>query len=150
MVDLAQPTASARVAHAAQHIVQHPHRAIDRTLDVDTGAVPIDAGSLKPRGENEPMVERWLADEASQAKLRTTTKVVDVDASTYDAVFFPVGHGTMWDLPGDAGVKRAVENAYGAGKLVASVCHGAAGLVSAQGADVLNALGIKPAPQRTA
>jgi putative intracellular protease/amidase len=41
----------------------------------------------------------------------------------------------MWDLPGDAGVTRAVESAYAAGKLIASVCHGAAGLVSARRLD---------------
>lgn len=58
-----------------------------------------------------------------------------MDAASFDAVFFPGGHGTMWDLPVDAGVKAAVETAYAAGKLIASVCHGAAGLVSARRAD---------------
>jgi putative intracellular protease/amidase len=124
----------------AEELAVPYYRFVDAGLQVDLaspdgGAAPIDAGSLKPRGENAPLVERWLADEAAQAKLRATTKACDVDASTYDAVFFPGGHGTMWDLPGDAGVKRAVESAYGAGKLVASVCHGAAGLVSARGVD---------------
>jgi len=53
----------------------------------------------------------------------------------FDAVFFPGGHGTMWDLPVDAGVTRAVEAAFAAGVLIASVCHGAAGLVTAKRAD---------------
>jgi putative intracellular protease/amidase len=124
----------------AEELAVPYYRFVDAGLQVDLaspdgGAAPIDASSLKPRGQNEPMVERWLADEAAQAKLRATKKASDVDASTYDAVFFPGGHGTMWDLPGDAGVQRAVESAYAAGRLVASVCHGAAGLVSAKGAD---------------
>jgi putative intracellular protease/amidase len=41
----------------------------------------------------------------------------------------------MWDLPDDGGVKNAVEAAFAAGKVIASVCHGAAGLVSARRAD---------------
>jgi putative intracellular protease/amidase len=41
----------------------------------------------------------------------------------------------MWDLPTDAGVTRAVETAFAAGKLIASVCHGAAGLVTARRPD---------------
>lgn len=41
----------------------------------------------------------------------------------------------MWDLPVDAGVTRAVEAAFAAGVLIASVCHGAAGLVTAKRAD---------------
>lgn len=124
----------------AEELAVPYYRFTDAGVQVDLasplgGAAPIDAGSLKPRGQNEPMVERLLADEAVQALMQKTAKAADVDASGYDAVFFPGGHGTMWDLPHDAGVKRAVEEAFAAGRVVASVCHGAAGLVSAQGAD---------------
>lgn len=99
------------------------------------GAAPIDPGSLKPPGENDPVVERFLADETVQRKVKATQRVSEVDASGFDAVFFPGGHGTMWDLPGDAGVTRAVESAYAAGKVIAAVCHGPAGLVSARRPD---------------
>jgi putative intracellular protease/amidase len=99
------------------------------------GPLPFDPGSLKPAGQNEPSVERFLADPAAMAKAKNTQVAEAIDASAFDAVFFPGGHGTMWDLPLDAGVKRAVEAAFGAGKIVASVCHGAAGLVSARRAD---------------
>lgn len=99
------------------------------------GPAPIDPRSLKPSGENEPVVERLLADTALQALLADTPKASDFDGAEFDAVFFPGGHGTMWDLPDDPGVTRAVEHAYAAGKLVASVCHGAAGLVSAKRPD---------------
>jgi putative intracellular protease/amidase len=80
-------------------------------------------------------VERYLADAATQARIAATQRAADVDAADFDAVFFPGGHGTMWDLPNDAGVTRAVERAFAGGKLVASVCHGAAGLVTAKRAD---------------
>lgn len=99
------------------------------------GAVPVDPGSVKPRGQNAPVVERFLADTALQAQLAQTARALAVAGNTFDAVFFPGGHGTMWDLPADAGVTAAVETAFAAGKVIASVCHGAAGLVSAKRPD---------------
>jgi putative intracellular protease/amidase len=99
------------------------------------GPVPLDPGSIKPVGQNPPSVERLLADDKLQALLKTSPRASAQDASQFDAIFFPGGHGTMWDLPHDAGVTRAVESAYAAGKWIASVCHGAAGLVSAKRPD---------------
>jgi len=96
------------------------------------GAVPLDPVSLKPAGQNEPAVERLLSDETAQRQVAQARKASEMDGAAYDAVFLPGGHGTMWDLPVDAGVTRAVEAAYGAGKLVTAVCHGPAGLVSAK------------------
>lgn len=99
------------------------------------GPAPIDPASVKPRGQNEAVVERFLADAALQARIAATPRASDFDGAQFDAVFFPGGHGTMWDLPVDAGVTRAVERAFAANKLIASVCHGAAGLVTAQRPD---------------
>lgn len=62
-----------------------------------------------------------------------TPPAAEKDSADFDALFFPGGHGTMWDLPTDAGVTRAVEQAFAGGKLIASVCHGAAGLVTPSG-----------------
>lgn len=99
------------------------------------GPTPVDPGSVKPVGQNDPVVERFLADAALQAHLATLPKAADFDGAAFDAVFFPGGHGTMWDLPVDAGVTQAVERAFAAKKLIASVCHGAAGLVTAKRPD---------------
>jgi putative intracellular protease/amidase len=99
------------------------------------GAVPIDAGSLKPLGQNAPCVDRMLADEILQHSLAHTATASSQRGADFDAVFFPGGHGTMWDLPTDSGVTQAVESAFQAGKFIASVCHGAAGLVTARRAD---------------
>jgi len=99
------------------------------------GPIPLDPGSVKPKGENEEIVERFLADTELAALMQTTAKVADLDGAKFDAIFFPGGHGTMWDLPTDAGVTRAVEAAFEAKKLIASVCHGAAGLVTAKRPD---------------
>lgn len=124
----------------AEEIAVPYYELIDAGIDVQIasskgGAVTMDPGSIKPAGQNDPVVERFLADPTAQAKVQSTHVAAAIDAATFDAVFFPGGHGTMWDLPGDAGVTRAVESAYAAGKLIASVCHGAAGLVSARRPD---------------
>lgn len=108
------------------------------TVDVASpkgGAVPFEPNSLKPLGENDAIVERYLGDPAAQRQMQVTARAADVDASGYDAVFLPGGHGTMWDLPTDPGVTRAVEAAYAAGRLIAAVCHGPAGLVTARRPD---------------
>jgi putative intracellular protease/amidase len=95
------------------------------------GKAPIDPSSIKPVGQNDPVVERMLADTRLMSLIETTPRVDQFKAEDFDAVFFPGGHGTMWDLPTDPSVKRSVEAAFNAGKFIASVCHGAAGLVSA-------------------
>jgi putative intracellular protease/amidase len=95
------------------------------------GAVPFDAGSLKPSGEAASTVARFVADAAAWQAAQATVPVKSVNAALFDGVYFPGGHGTMWDLPADAGVIAAVNAAYANGKVVASVCHGAAGLAGA-------------------
>jgi putative intracellular protease/amidase len=102
------------------------------------GAVPIDPGSVKAQGSNHASVDRFLLDAKAQGVVASTLKAGDVNATKFDAMFFPGGHGTMWDLPTDAGVTRAVEQAFAANKIIASVCHGAAGLVSAKRPDGLS------------
>ena len=124
----------------AEELVVPYYQLIDAGASVEIatpkgGALAFDPGSLKPAGQNDAPTERFMADPAAQAKARATHVAASVDAAGFDAVFFPGGHGTMWDLPIDAGVTRTVEAAYAAGALIASVCHGAAGLVTARRAD---------------
>jgi putative intracellular protease/amidase len=99
------------------------------------GIAPLDPASVQPRGQNGPTVERMLSDLALKQQLQSTARVADLDGAAFDALFFPGGHGTMWDLPFAAGVTRAVERAYAHGRVIASVCHGAAGLLSARRPD---------------
>lgn len=124
----------------AEELAAPYYALVDAGVDVTLaspagGRAPIDPGSLKPAGENDPVVERFLADDALQALIADTPKAADFDGADFDAVFFPGGHGTMWDLPVDAGVTRAVERAFAANRWIASVCHGAAGLVTAKRPD---------------
>jgi putative intracellular protease/amidase len=113
---------------------------IDQGVNIDFvsplgGAAPIDPGSVKPSGQNHADVERMLNDKTLQEKLQTTTSADTLNCNGYDGVFFPGGHGTMWDLPTSDGIKQIVEALFANYKIIAAVCHGAAGLVSAKRAD---------------
>jgi len=99
------------------------------------GAVPFDPASIKPKGQNGAHVERFLSDVDAQRRCAATHTTAQVDAASFDAVFFPGGHGTMWDLPMDPGVTLCVEAAYRENKIIAAVCHGPAGLVTAKRPD---------------
>jgi putative intracellular protease/amidase len=124
----------------AEELVVPYYQLVDAGASVEIatpqgGPISFDPGSIKPAGQNDVLTERFLADPAAQAKAHATQVAALTDAAAFDAVFFPGGHGTMWDLPVDAGVTRAVEAAFAAGAFIASVCHGAAGLVTARRAD---------------
>lgn len=94
------------------------------------GPAPIDPRSVKPKGENEASVDRFLGDEAASSALNATLALSVIDSSEYDAVFLPGGHGTMWDLPESAELAALLGKAWADGKVVAAVCHGPAGLVN--------------------
>ncbi|MGU3282550.1 type 1 glutamine amidotransferase domain-containing protein [Methylobacterium mesophilicum] len=98
------------------------------------GPAPVDPRSLKATGENPESVERILSDPVASAALQATLPIESVDASAHAVLFLPGGHGTMWDLPGSTALSRAVSAVWTGGKVVAAVCHGPAGLISAQDA----------------
>ncbi|GGE20412.1 dimethylallyltransferase [Aureimonas endophytica] len=96
------------------------------------GPVPIDPRSVKPKGENEASVDRFLGDAAASKALAETPAVAALEGTAYDAVVLPGGHGTMFDLPESAELAALVGTAWAAGKVIAAVCHGPAGLVQAR------------------
>jgi putative intracellular protease/amidase len=100
------------------------------------GRPPHDPSSLAAQAAaNRPSVARFLADAAAQAALDAAIPIGEADPARYDAVFLPGGHGTMWDLPGNAALARLVGAVFDAGGAVSAVCHGPAGLVDARRAD---------------
>lgn len=99
------------------------------------GAIPVDQRSVNADGENDASVERYLKDEATQALVANTPVFTSIDPAGFDALFLPGGHGTMFDYPGSEKLARLVERFDREGKIVAAVCHGPAGLVSAKKAD---------------
>jgi len=67
---------------------------------------------------------RFKIDEGSQAVLANTIRLSEIHAYDYDAVFYPGGHGPLWDLAEDENSIQLIETMYAAGKHVSAVCHG--------------------------
>ncbi|MGV8918054.1 MAG: type 1 glutamine amidotransferase domain-containing protein [Pseudomonas sp.] len=86
------------------------------------GQPPLDPKSDTPEGQTE-MTERFKKDAAAQKVLATTVKLADMHASEFDAVFYPGGHGPLWDLAEDRTSIALIEAFYKGGKPVAAVCH---------------------------
>lgn len=96
------------------------------------GKVPLDPGSVE--GEQPECVIRFLADEQAMHAITASRSLEGISAAGYDAVFLPGGHGTMWDLPQSQELASLLGDAWTGGKVVAAVCHGPSGLVSARDA----------------
>ena len=112
----------------------------DAGLDIDVfsisgGPIPIDPRSLKPAGENDESVERYLSDDGLRLVFAGTPPVTEVTTADYDVVFLPGGHGTMWDYPESEALRLIVEEALTSDMVAASVCHGPAGLTTARAPD---------------
>ncbi len=86
------------------------------------GQPPLDPKSDTADGQTE-MTKRFKGDAAAQAVLASTVKLAEVRAADHDAIFYPGGHGPMWDLAEDPQSNALIEAFYSAGKPVAAVCH---------------------------
>lgn len=86
------------------------------------GQPPLDPKSDEADAQTEA-TRRFKADDAAQAILARTAKLSSVSADDFDAVFYPGGHGPLWDLAGDADSVKLIETMIRSGKTVAAVCH---------------------------
>ena len=86
------------------------------------GEPPLDPKSDEPDFQT-PATERFKNDTEAQAALANTLKLSDVSPDDFDAVFYPGGHGPLWDLTEDRNSISLIEVMYAAGKTVAAVCH---------------------------
>ena len=86
------------------------------------GQPPIDPKSDLPENQT-PAMARFKKDAAAQKALANTVRLVDVKAEDYDTVFYPGGHGPMWDLAEDPASIALLESFYNSGKPIALVCH---------------------------
>jgi putative intracellular protease/amidase len=98
------------------------------------GQPPLDPKSNQPENQTE-LTKRFLADPAAQAELANTRKLAEVSANDFDAVFYPGGHGPMWDMPDNAISIALIEAFVAAGKPVGAVCHAPVALVNVRGKD---------------
>lgn len=95
------------------------------------GAIPIDPASREASAQTDA-TRRLEADGLRTGLLSRSRALSELDAGRFDAVFYPGGHGPMWDLavdPVNAGLLKAF---WQAGKPVAAVCHGVAALLAAR------------------
>ncbi|WP_196216486.1 type 1 glutamine amidotransferase domain-containing protein [Flavobacterium sp. LC2016-01] len=86
------------------------------------GQPPIDPKSADPSSATED-TKRFDADKVLQEKLKHTLKLSTVNQKDYDAVFYPGGHGPLWDLVQDNNSIALIESFYTHNKPVAFVCH---------------------------
>ena len=98
------------------------------------GQPPMDPKSNEPDFQTDA-TKRFSNDSEAQARLANTLKLSDISAEDYDAVFYPGGHGPLWDLSEDRDSIALIESMYTSGKPVAAVCHAPAVLRNANAKD---------------
>jgi len=86
------------------------------------GQPPLDPKSDDP-GAQTDATRRFKADTDAQRVLANTVALASVRAEDFDAVFYPGGHGPLWDLAEDALSIALIEKTFAAGKPLALVCH---------------------------
>lgn len=95
------------------------------------GQPPIDPKSAEPGAQTEA-TKRFEKDEVLKQQLANTQKLSEVNADDFDAIFFPGGHGPLWDLSSDEHSIQLIEEFWSANKPVAAVCHAPAVLLQAK------------------
>jgi putative intracellular protease/amidase len=95
------------------------------------GQPPVDPKSELPESQTDA-THRLIEDSITQEKLSQTKKLSEIDANHYDAIFYPGGHGPLWDLTNDADSIHLIESFYNSGKPVAAVCHAPSVLLNAK------------------
>ena len=86
------------------------------------GRPPLDPKSNEPEFRTD-LTRRFEKDAAAEAQLGKTVRLESVKQEDFDTVFYPGGHGPMWDLAEDKNSVRLIESFLAAGKPIALVCH---------------------------
>jgi putative intracellular protease/amidase len=86
------------------------------------GQPPLDPKSDLPEAQT-PAMKRFKEDEQAKKELSQTVKLADMKSEDFDTVFYPGGHGPMWDLAESTDSINLLESFYNSGKPIALVCH---------------------------
>jgi len=86
------------------------------------GLPPIDPASEAPSAQSD-WTKRFHDDQALLERLTRTVPLAEVVAGHYDAVFYPGGHGPLWDLPDNPYSIELIQTFLADGRPVAAVCH---------------------------
>lgn len=95
------------------------------------GRPPLDPKSDADDSQTDE-TRRFKQDDEANAALAATHRLSDMSADDFDAVFYPGGHGPLWDLVDDKDSIQLIENFIAQGKPVASVCHAPIVLINAK------------------
>ncbi|HLO56812.1 MAG TPA: type 1 glutamine amidotransferase domain-containing protein [Saprospiraceae bacterium] len=95
------------------------------------GQPPVDPKSEVADAQT-PSTERFYKDSVLIDKVAHSLKLSDIKHDDFDAVFYPGGHGPLWDLATDANSIKLIEAFYNHQKPIAFVCHAPAALVNAK------------------
>ena len=98
------------------------------------GQPPLDPKSDEPDAQTDA-TRRFKDDAESQRALASTLPLSGVQPQDHDAVFYPGGHGPLWDLAEDPDSISVIETMFRAGRQVALVCHAPGVLRNARGED---------------
>jgi len=102
---------------------------VDVTVaSIKGGQPPVDPTSQQPEWQSKS-TERMQNDQVLLDVLASTPSIDQIDATQYDAVFFPGGHGPMWDFPSNAQLQQLIEVFHRKDKVISAVCHGVVALV---------------------
>ncbi|MDO6425864.1 type 1 glutamine amidotransferase domain-containing protein [Thalassotalea sp. 1_MG-2023] len=93
------------------------------------GQAPIDPNSESEDAQT-PATVKYYDDAAAQSAVANTKVLTDINASDFDAVFYPGGHGPLWDLTENKHSIQLIEQFLAAEKPVAVVCHATATLLN--------------------
>jgi len=98
-------------------------KGIDITLASPKGGQPPIDPKSKLEDFQTPATTRFNNDKETQEVLAKTLKLATINQADYDAIFYPGGHGPLWDLAEDKNSIDLIEAFYANGKTVAAVCH---------------------------
>jgi putative intracellular protease/amidase len=98
------------------------------------GAAPIDPSSDSPDAATED-TDRYNKDADAKERIANTKVLADMNPNDFDAVFYPGGHGPLWDLANDETSIALIEKFNSQQKPIAFVCHAPAALKSVKNSD---------------
>ena len=98
------------------------------------GQPPVDPKSEAADAQT-PATKRFYKDNEAIDKVAFSIQLSDIKAEDYDAVFYPGGHGPLWDLANDSFSIRLIEEFYNTQKPIAFVCHAPAALIKVKSED---------------
>ena len=98
------------------------------------GQPPLDPTSDAEDAQTDA-TKRFKADDAAQKELANTAVLSTISADGYDAIFYPGGHGPLWDLAEDADSKALIETFMASDRPVGAVCHAPAVFKHPKGSD---------------